>query len=673
MKNRKLNILILEDSVDDAEFILMELKKTGFYFSHKIVETEKDFLDSLNNKLDLIISDFKLPAFDGKQALKYRQELLPDVPFIISSGTIGEEIAVDCMKAGATDYVMKDKLSRLGPVVKRALKEAEEKVKSKVYEQNLRKQEKFSAKLLQTAGAIILLLDINGNIISANKFLETVSGYKINEVLNKNWFSVFIQKEKQAEIIKIQKESFLSKNDFFPNKNNIICKDGTLKLINWRNTIITSENIEDKKMLCVGIDISEQLRNQEVQSILYEISNSIIFSDDDNLDKIIVSVKEQLNTIIDTNNFYLAFYDEKTDTITLPYFTNEKDNFKTFPAGKTLANYVIKTKKSLLATKDIIDKLVEQGKVVTIGADSKVWLGVPLIVNGKVTGVITLQSYKDENAFKQEDLSILEFVSEHIGILLEREKSIRDLKIALEKAQESDKLKSAFLATMSHELRTPLNSIIGFSDIIKSEFSNVSNFAERILRNGEHLLEIIEDMFDISIIETGDMKVVKEKFSLKEKFSVLNFFLKIETKKNNKENLDIIFKPDEKSNIIEIYTDKKRFKQIFINLLKNAIKFTDKGFIEYGYKLVDDKNVTFYVKDTGIGIPKEKQKIIFEHFRQIDDSYTRKYEGVGLGLSISKKIVRLLGGKMWLDSEIGKGSTFYFSLPCNLCNFVKIK
>lgn len=668
MKKKKLNILILEDSVDDAELVLVELRKTGLNFSYKIVETEKEFLASLNNKVDLIISDIKLPSFDGTQALKYRQKLLPDVPFIISSGTIGEDIAVDCMKAGATDYVMKNKLSRLGPVVKRALKEADEKRKREAYEQDLRKQERFSSKLLQTAGAIIITLDVNGNILSANKFLETISGYKINDILNKNWFSIFIQEKLQPDIKKIFKDNLLNKEDFFSNENNIICKNGEKKLINWRNTIIASKDIEDTKFLCVGIDITEKRRKEEIQSVLYKISNLIIFSDNKDIDKLILNIKNQLNTIIDTTNFYIAFYDEKTDTITLPYFTDEKDNYDRFPAGKTLTNYVIKTKKSLLATRDVIDKLVEDGKVDTFGADSKVWLGVPLIAKGKVTGVIAVQSYKDANAYKKEDLNILEFVSEHIGILLEREKSIRDLKIALENAQKSDRLKTAFLATMSHELRTPLNSIIGFSDLIKSEYKNASAFADIILRNGEHLLEIIEDMFDISIIESGDMKVEKEKFSLKEKFAVIDNLLRKEIKKNNKENLKLIFKPDKKSNILEIYTDKKRFKQIFINLLKNAVKFTDKGFIEYGYKLSDKNNIIFFVKDTGIGITKDKQKIIFERFRQIDDSYTRKYEGIGLGLSISKQIVRLLGGKMWLNSEIGKGSVFYFSLPCNLKN-----
>jgi len=252
--------------------------------------------------------------------------------------------------------------------------------------------------------------------------------------------------------------------------------------------------------------------------------------------------------------------------------------------------------------------------------------------------------------------------------ITERKKHEQKLKIALEKAKESDRLKSVFLTTMSHELRTPLNAIIGFSELIDESLpiSVINDFSKTICDSGTHLLNIIEDIFDISTLETGDMKVIKEKFSLNKAIKEISDSIKAELKKEKKENLDTYYYPDKKNQDTIIYTDRHKLKQIMINLLKNAVKFTLEGHIEYGYEIEDEENILFFVKDTGVGIPKDKQEIIFNRFRQADDSHTRKFGGTGLGLAIVKNLVEILGGKIWLNSDTEKGSEFYFTLPCNI-------
>jgi PAS domain S-box-containing protein len=236
-----------------------------------------------------------------------------------------------------------------------------------------------------------------------------------------------------------------------------------------------------------------------------------------------------------------------------------------------------------------------------------------------------------------------------------------ELIAAKEKAEESDRLKSAFLANMSHEIRTPLNSIIGFSELMSDpEFDREQDhqFAQIINASGNNLLTIISDIMDISKIEAGQVEVKKRIFSVNQ----LMYDLQKEYSfKALDRGIELILDPSNPSDVY-IDSDQTKIRQILVNLVGNSIKFTEKGFIELGMRFTENY-LEFHVKDTGIGISAEFQAQIFERFRQIESPYTRKYGGTGLGLAISKSLTELLGGTLWLKSEQGKGSTFYFKIP----------
>ena len=249
----------------------------------------------------------------------------------------------------------------------------------------------------------------------------------------------------------------------------------------------------------------------------------------------------------------------------------------------------------------------------------------------------------------------------------------QELQIAKDRAEESDHLKSAFLANMSHEIRTPMNSILGFSELLKE--SNLVNDKQKryigvIEKSGKRMLNIISDILTISKTESGTMDVNISEFNINEQIESLYTLFKDEIEKKG---IDFSYKnglPDTEAIII---SDGEKIYAILLNLLKNAIKFTNKGAIEFGYILkmdVEPSELQFFVKDTGGGIRKEQLELVFERFRQGSESLTRNYEGAGLGLSISKAFAKLLGGKIWAESEeenltSGKAgkTTFYFTIP----------
>lgn len=244
----------------------------------------------------------------------------------------------------------------------------------------------------------------------------------------------------------------------------------------------------------------------------------------------------------------------------------------------------------------------------------------------------------------------------------DRKKMERALIASKEKAEESDRLKSAFLANMSHEIRTPLNSILGFSDLLTDQeldSDSRKEFATLINSSGNNLLSIINDVLDISKIEAGQITLVENEFSAQ---NLIKQIQKEYFHKANSKGIELKLASQEFDQRIMIHSDESRIKQVLINFVGNALKFTDSGFIEIGASIVTN-NIQFYVKDTGIGIAKDYHDKVFERFRQVESSPSRKYGGNGLGLAITKNLAELLGGKIWLESEPNVGSTFFFSLP----------
>lgn len=262
--------------------------------------------------------------------------------------------------------------------------------------------------------------------------------------------------------------------------------------------------------------------------------------------------------------------------------------------------------------------------------------------------------------------------NEEYATLNEEYKTLNEeLFSAKEKAEESDRLKSSFLANMSHEIRTPMNGILGFAGLLKTpELSGqqMEQYIQIIEKSGERMLNIINDIIDISKIESGQVEVLYQATNINEQIDYLYSFFKPEV---DSKGINLTCNKSLSLSDAIIFTDREKVYAILTNLIKNAVKYTNEGQIDFGYfktEINDKSYIQYYIKDTGIGIDESRIEAIFERFIQADSGNTRAYQGAGLGLSISKAYVQILGGKIWVESKLGEGSTFNFAIPYLLKN-----
>ena len=502
---------------------------------------------------------------------------------------------------------------------------------------------------------------MDGEYVEINEGFTCLTGYTIDDVIGKRSSEIniwSIPKDREKLLDALQKFGIIE------NLESIFrAKDGRLIPALMSAKIIILNN--EPHILSVTRDIAERKKLEKTKDVLFAISNKILTTND--LEEFFHHIFIELREIVDTNNFYIALYDDQSKMISTPYIADRLDtSIKTFPAKNTMTGHVIKTQKSMLINQTDFHELVKSGAVDLIGPPSDVWIGVPLFSGDKVIGVIVIQNYKGEKRLSREDLRVLEYVAPQISLAIERKKVVEDLKYALGRAQESDRLKSAFLANMSHEIRTPMNGILGFTELLKEpglSGKEQQKYIGIIESSGDRMLSTIHDIIDISKIEAGQVKLSFSYVNLSEQLEELfEFFLPEAEKKNIQLSVSKALAVKNAT----IKTDRDKLNSILTNLIKNAIKFTSSGKIEFGYLInekVEQPELQFFVKDTGAGIPKGKQNAVFNRFVQADNESSRVYEGSGLGLAISKAYVEMLKGEIWLESEEGVGTHFYFSHP----------
>lgn len=534
------------------------------------------------------------------------------------------------------------------------------------------------SQVVQQSPDSIVITDVNGIIEYVNPVTWQVTGYTSEELLGQTpglLSSGETSKEEYKAMWDTIKAGHEWKGEFHNRK-----KNGELY---WERASISSlKNSAGQITHFLGVkaDITERKHSENLQRVLFNISKQVFETGD--IKQLLGIIKNELNSLIDTRNFYVAFYNEETGMLTTEFESDEKDSIDTWPAEKSLTGFVVRNNKSLIIKRDGYQELGNKYDLDHVGTASEVWLGVPLIADGKAFGAIVVQDYNNPNAYNENELKMLEFIASQLSLSIQRQKSIIELQHAFAKADAGDRLKTAFINNISHEIRTPLNGILGFTEMTLNPDSTPEDnelFYNVIKKSSKRLLNTVTSYMDISLLVSGTMEIIRRPSNLDKLFHELYNDFK-ETCSSKGIELKIL-KPNVADALI-MNTDIEKLRKIVTHLLDNAVKFTQKGTIEFGYITPDsngsqgevitkpiEKSVSvpdeleFFVSDTGTGINTEALNFIFDAFMQADVSPTRGYEGSGLGLTIASGMVKLLGGKLWIDTERGKGSIFHFTLP----------
>ncbi|MDX2414735.1 MAG: ATP-binding protein, partial [Bacteroidales bacterium] len=428
--------------------------------------------------------------------------------------------------------------------------------------------------------------------------------------------------------------------------------------------LITPVRFNDETTSLFGIyrNITHRRRNSDLKDVILNISNAALTQSE--IYDMFSNFQTEIGKLWNTTNFYIALYNEENETLSLPFYSDEKDRFDDIPTKGTLTGWLINTGKPNLLELPDIEILEDKGAIDLVGTPCKVWLGVPLTIDGNIIGAMVLQDYNDQKAFNNEDLRLLNLIGNQIALVIQRKEMMENLIIARRKAEDAARLKHEFMSTMSHEIRTPLNEVIGITNLLlQGEPRNDQmEFIKTLRFSGNHLLTLVNDVLDYNKMESG--MIVFEKIQ----FSFIDFIKDLKRTysfRTDEKGLDLIVDYDKKLPA-DLIGDPIRLNQILSNLVSNAIKFTNKGHIKVSISENNrDKkriNLDFRVEDTGIGIPDDKFETIFESYTQASEDTTRKFGGTGLGLAIVKRLIELQGSSIAVVSKQGKGSSFSFTL-----------
>ena len=616
----RIKILHLEDNPHDSQLVLLNLKKDKINFEYFLTDNEHDFKFHLANlPIDIILSDYNLPQYSGREALNLIRNDYPQIPFVFVSGALGEDAAIESLLNGATDYVLKNKLEKLVPAVKRAMRESRLQQEYLSAINDLRGKEKQYHMLVEGMNEGIMFCDSNDKIQFVNQQTSDITGHKTEELIGKVCNQILYDSANKKIILEKYK----------------LLKQGIKAIFEIE---ILNKNKEKVWIRINASPVFDEIGNVSGSISVFENINDRKNAEDE-LRKLIHAVEQSPGSIVITDtNGIIEYANTATGKLwgaTIEELTNGKNNI--FGPGKIQDEF------------EHIRLSVKSGKI---------WEGEfqSFRKNGDAFWEMTTISpvYNNRNTITH-FLAICEDVSE-------RYKLTQELTAAKEKAEESDRLKSAFLANISHEIRTPMNGILGFAELLK--IPRLSQDAQKryihiIEESGTRMLNIINDIVDISKIESGQMDIHIQETNVN---LLLKGLLHHFTPEARSRGLGLTCSASLSDQGSNIKTDQDKLKQILSNLIKNALKFTKAGAVNFGYTTKGDM-LEFFVKDTGIGISNEQSEMIFERFRQGSNSFTRDYEGAGLGLSISKALVQMLGGKIWLNSEPGKGSDFFFHIP----------
>lgn len=744
-----LKILFIEDVPSDVELAVHELRKEKLIFEYTTVCSGQELVKALSEfKPDLIISDFMMPAFNGMQALKLVRELEPDLPFILFTGSINEETAVECIKEGARDYVIKEHLTRLPFAVKEAIEQVRINKEKRASELLLRENEEKLQSIFRVAPVGIALL-VNRLLIEVNDALCEMTGYERSELIGES-SEILYSSGDEFDRAGNEKYTQISEKGTAIFETSFKHRNGRLLNILLSSSALDKNNLE-KGVTLIVLDITESKRSEkalrESQMLFQTLSQvspvGIFRTNAEGRTTYVNPEWLKLSGITSEETIGYSWLksvhpddrkkledtwasDERNQKVSkLEYRILRPDGTQVWVLGNAvqewkdekIAGYIctitditerknaeIALRKSEERYRRIFENVQDvyyetsiDGNILEVSPSIKTLSGGQYAME-EILNKSMYQFYADpeKRNFMMEEIKLKGIVNDFEIELINRDGtlmpcsmsaklirntegrpekiigSLRDitdrknasnaLQNAKEKAEASDKLKTDFLNNISHEVRTPLNGILGFAELISSQNLSADETKESALmlfESSNRLLNTITNYMDISLLTSGSLSVNKKYFI--PSLLLKKIFSDFESICSNRKLKLILDVPEEFSSF-RINTDPELCQKILSHFIDNAIKFTDKGNIRFGFNLINGQLV-FYVKDTGIGIGAESFDAIFERFVKVKKGSFINYEGSGLGLSIAKGMAEAIGGTIRLESHEGEGSVFYLTIP----------
>jgi len=532
---------------------------------------------------------------------------------------------------------------------------------SKKAEEALAKEQFLINSLMNNLSDHVYFKDLNSKFIRTNKSHAISFGLSDpKHVIGKSDFDFFTEQaanqafEDEQAIIKtgqsILKEEKLTRKD---------CSDV------WFSAMKMPLRDNDGKIIgTFGIsrDITGRKRSELENYALFEIIQGITSTD--KLDELLKLIHNSLGKVVYADNCFVALKDQTSGLFSFPYFVDKVDTTPIPTSmGKSCSDYVFRTVKPLLLNQKKFDRLVEQGEVELIGSNSPSWIGIPLQTPSKVIGVLVLQHYEKENVYSENDLKFLVSIGNQIAIAIERKKAEEEISFKNEQLQLINAEKDKFFSIIAHDLRGPLSAFVDATQILTEEIQNmdleeIKDITMSMKTSASNIYGLLENLLEWSRLRRGAMDFVPENLNLKKKIEASIDVLS-ESARKKRIGLTISV-PGE----LEIRADIHMFDTIIRNLISNAIKFTISGgkvIVTANYN--GDHYIVVKISDSGIGMAPELRNKLFQIDEKTSRPGTEGETSTGLGLLLCKEFIEKHGGKIWVESSVGQGSTFSFSLP----------
>lgn len=734
-----LHLLIVEDVMADVELMVLALEAAGITFTYDATDSLSSCQQLLQKETyNAVLADYRLPQFTAHQVLRILRQSKQEIPLILVTGSLGEEAAVECIKVGMTDYVLKDRLFRLPMVLERSLQEFELRRSKRAAVAQIQRQAQQEAiinRIVQAMRGTLVLDEVLQTTADQLHLALKVSRCLIFQPnaqgqMRVQYVSVATREPQQligvqCMALEYYKNTLAQGNQVFigridqtlaPEVQSVASQFGAYAFLmtplvyqqqflgmiglqqcddyadakGVREREWTADEISLVKAIgdqCAIAIHQAQLFCQIQQQAAWERTlNQIARVLNSSLDPEYIlqeivrltgecfSVERVIIHAVEGEQVRVAKEWRASDQV-LSLLGFKTSLLKWLSILGLNSNYL--HQKGCFHAPNLLkipphpehSAFKEQLQILSL-------LSVPIFIRNQFFGGISLHTIATNRTFTQEEIHLLQGIADKAAIALYNAQSYERLEeLVKERTQEleqekvlseaANRAKSEFLSNMSHELRTPLTGILGFSSILLEEIFGPLNakqqeYIQGIYTCGKHLLELINDLLDLSKVEAGKEELNLETLLVEQ---VCQACLSLFEERCKQRGLQL--SASVALDVTTCIADRRRLKQILVNLLSNAVKFTESGSVTLRVEQTEEA-IAFSVIDTGIGIAQADRETLFQPFKQLDSGLNRKYEGTGLGLALSRKLARLHGGDITLHSELGRGSCFTLELPRQL-------